>query len=90
MTFQIITKWGYSTFRAKCGKVSASSTASHEWAARAVARKLITECMASGRMINPAVDSLVDESHPTEFYGGDFVSILSQPRQWKLDLREAN
>lgn len=105
MTFEIITRFSSHTFHARfpkrkeklvCGNphclsgLKASATPGHEFAAKALAKKLITHIEAGGEIDckttfrKAAIDSLVPISQPEN----DTYSY-TEPVKWRLTLKEA-
>lgn len=83
MTFEIVTKYGTQTYSAQCKelKIKATCTCGQEWAARAVATKVINYVVKFRDAKNPVIESLVKVHEPSDH---------TEPVKWMLTLKEAS
>ena len=81
MTVEIVTKYGLNTYSAKCEelRLKATCTAGDEWAARAMATKVINHMVKFRGMKNPYIDELVMVRKSQDY---------TQPVTWRLTLKE--
>ena len=80
MTFEIITRFTPQAYQARCGKLRSTCTAGAEWAAKALATKLINHAVSTGEMMRPAIHELTKTSQTASY---------DAPETWRLTLKES-
>lgn len=81
MTFDLSTRYTPATYHAKVvnGRLKATCTCGHEFAAKALAVKVINQVFSSGEMAFPVISSLKQVDEPKDH---------TAPVSWRLILKE--
>lgn len=81
MIFEIITKYGTQTYSAQCKelKLKATCTCGQEYAAKAVATKVINYVVKFRDVKNPVIEEMVKIYEPSDH---------TAPVKWRLTLKE--